>query len=89
MSDSAPTANDVLSANSADTALVPSALQHRWIWVVIGPTASGKTGVGKALASELNFPFIEGDDVPSLSHSRSAALLWHLARSPVGNPITQ
>jgi gluconokinase len=74
MSDSAPTVgpNDVLPANSADTALVPSALQHRWIWVVIGPTASGKTGIAKALASELDFPFIEGDDVSPLSHSGSA-----------------
>lgn len=44
-------------------------LKHRWIWIVTGPTASGKTSTAKALADYLNFPFIEGDDVrsPSLS----------------------
>lgn len=40
-------------------------LKQRWIWIVTGPTASGKTSTAKALADYLDFPFIEGDDVPS------------------------
>ncbi|KAK3380660.1 P-loop containing nucleoside triphosphate hydrolase protein [Lasiosphaeria ovina] len=35
---------------------------HRWIWFITGPTACGKTTVAKALAAELGFTFVEGDD---------------------------
>ncbi|KAK0747053.1 P-loop containing nucleoside triphosphate hydrolase protein [Schizothecium vesticola] len=50
-----------------DTTTIPptldtTTLKHRWIWIVTGPTASGKTSAAKALAAYLNFPFIEGDD---------------------------
>lgn len=36
---------------------------HRWIWFVTGPTACGKTTVGKFIAEKLNITFLEGDDV--------------------------
>lgn len=53
---------------SPDKATTPptidaTTLKRRWIWIVTGPTASGKTSTAKALADYLNFPFIEGDDV--------------------------
>lgn len=35
---------------------------HRWIWFVTGPTACGKTTVGKFIAEKLNITFLEGDD---------------------------
>jgi gluconokinase len=37
--------------------------QH--IWVVTGPAGCGKSTVGKGLANELHYPFLEGDDVRS------------------------
>lgn len=40
--------------------------EHRWIWFVTGPTACGKTTVAKALARELEFTYVEGDDVSFL-----------------------
>ena len=36
---------------------------HRWIWFITGPTACGKTTIAKALAEDLDFTFLEGDDV--------------------------
>ncbi|KAK3312523.1 P-loop containing nucleoside triphosphate hydrolase protein [Apodospora peruviana] len=36
--------------------------RKRWIWFITGPTACGKTTVAKALAKDLNFTFVEGDD---------------------------
>ncbi|KAK3338741.1 P-loop containing nucleoside triphosphate hydrolase protein [Neurospora tetraspora] len=36
--------------------------EHRWIWFVTGPTACGKTTVAKALAKNLNFTYVEGDN---------------------------
>ncbi|KAK3946949.1 P-loop containing nucleoside triphosphate hydrolase protein [Pseudoneurospora amorphoporcata] len=36
--------------------------EHRWIWFVTGPTACGKTTVAKALAKNLHFTYVEGDD---------------------------
>ncbi|KAK3389858.1 P-loop containing nucleoside triphosphate hydrolase protein [Podospora didyma] len=35
---------------------------HRWIWFIAGPTACGKTTIAKALAKDLDFTFLEGDD---------------------------
>ncbi|GAB1318402.1 Gluconokinase [Madurella fahalii] len=35
---------------------------HRWIWFITGPTACGKTTIAKALAHNLGFAFVEGDD---------------------------
>jgi gluconokinase len=32
------------------------------IWIIIGPAGSGKTTVAQYLASELKFPYVEGDD---------------------------
>ena len=42
--------------------------QHRHIWIVTGPAGCGKTTVAQYLAKELSIPYIEGDDVGSLSH---------------------
>ena len=36
--------------------------------VVIGPTGSGKTEVGKTLADKLGIPFVEGDDLHTASN---------------------
>ena len=41
-------------------------LSHRWIWFVTGPTACGKTTIAKFLAQQLDFTFLEGDDVSEL-----------------------
>jgi len=46
-----------------DTAQADIHHGHRWIWFVTGPTACGKTTVAKALAADLYFTFVEGDDV--------------------------
>ncbi|KAK1829775.1 P-loop containing nucleoside triphosphate hydrolase protein [Podospora conica] len=56
-----------------------TALKHRWIWIVTGPTASGKTSVAKALAAYLDFPFIEGDDYHPPSN---------IAKMTRGTPLT-
>ena len=42
-------------------------IQH--IWVITGPAGCGKSTVGRALQEELDVPFLEGDDVSSLSPS--------------------
>ncbi len=36
---------------------------HHQIWLVTGPAGSGKSTVAKHLASSLNYPYIEGDEV--------------------------
>jgi len=46
-----------------DTAQTDIHHGHRWIWFVTGPTACGKTTIAKALAADLRFTFVEGDDV--------------------------
>lgn len=38
------------------------------MWVITGPAGSGKTTVAKYLASELDFPYVEGDDWHSTSN---------------------
>lgn len=51
--------------------------EHRWIWFVTGPTACGKTTVAKALARELEFTYVEGDDVSFFfSYSFKSARGW-------------
>ncbi|KAG2419439.1 hypothetical protein HFD88_004235 [Aspergillus terreus] len=42
--------------------------QH--IWVVTGPAGCGKSTVGKGLANELHYPFLEGDDFHSASNKQ-------------------
>lgn len=61
--------------------------EHRWIWFVTGPTACGKTTVAKALAKNLNFTYVEGDDVSlhfllfsSFFFSCSVSLSWNSGR---------
>ncbi|KAK3399617.1 P-loop containing nucleoside triphosphate hydrolase protein [Sordaria brevicollis] len=74
--------------------------EHRWIWFVTGPTACGKTTVAKALARELGFTFVEGDDyhpkanVEKMSHgepltdSDRAGWLQALAEHETAAPPT-
>ncbi|KXX76624.1 putative gluconokinase [Madurella mycetomatis] len=35
---------------------------HRWVWFITGPTACGKTTIAEALAHNLGFAMVEGDD---------------------------
>lgn len=42
-------------------ATVPQEFQH--IFLVTGPAGCGKTTVAQYLASQMNVPYIEGDDV--------------------------
>jgi gluconokinase len=37
--------------------------KHHHIWLVTGPAGCGKTTIAEYLASQLNFPYIEGDSV--------------------------
>lgn len=37
--------------------------KHKHIWLVTGPAGCGKSTVAKALATHLNMPYIEGDEV--------------------------
>ncbi|KAK5653238.1 hypothetical protein OQA88_9137 [Cercophora sp. LCS_1] len=52
---------------------------HRWIWFITGPTACGKTTIAKALATNLNFTFVEGDDY----HPKA-----NVAKMSLGHPLT-
>ncbi|KAK0627327.1 hypothetical protein B0T14DRAFT_134865 [Immersiella caudata] len=45
-----------------DTAQTDKHHGHRWIWFATGPAACGKTTIAKALAEDLHFTFLEGDD---------------------------
>lgn len=55
------------AANTADTTNnTETHHDHRWIWFVTGPTACGKTTIAKALAEDLGFTFVEGDNVTIL-----------------------
>jgi len=57
-----PVTSSILSP-STDTPSHPDLHHgHRWIWFITGPTACGKTTIAKALAADLHFTFLEGDD---------------------------
>lgn len=49
------------------------------IYIVMGVSASGKTTLGKALATQLNLPFMDGDDF----HSQA-----NIAKMSAGFPLT-
>ncbi|KAK1758784.1 putative gluconokinase [Echria macrotheca] len=51
-----------ITAPNGDTSRTDQHHGHRWIWFVTGPTACGKTTIAKALAADLGFTFVEGDD---------------------------
>lgn len=63
--DYAPNAAELKIANSAQEQKngIPAHERKRWIWFITGPTACGKTTIAKALAENLKFTFVEGDDV--------------------------
>ena len=51
---------------------VPDRFEH--IWIVTGPAGCGKTTVAQFLAQNLDFPYVEGDDVwAPLSRTQSPA----------------
>lgn len=61
----------------------PSPSKHlRHIWLIIGPAGCGKSTVAQFLASRLNLPYIEGDDV-------SLPLLLLQASRPDNVPLIQ
>jgi gluconokinase len=80
-----------------DTAETDKHHGHRWIWFITGPTACGKTTLAKALANDLNFTFVEGDDVrlvPPLSAPCQALTRYqyhpkaNVAKMSRGEPLT-
>lgn len=44
---------------------------HRHMWIITGPAGCGKSTVAQYVAKELSIPYIEGDDVSSLTHPNS------------------
>ena len=57
-------AGPVTSNNTiAKAAGVPSPKYHH-IWLVTGPAGCGKSTVANYIATALDFPYIEGDEVP-------------------------
>jgi len=63
--DYAPNAAELKATDSVQeqNGIIPEYERKRWIWFITGPTACGKTTIAKALAENLNFTFVEGDDV--------------------------
>ena len=53
-------------------------VQH--IWIITGPAGSGKSTVGRGLQTELELPFLEGDDV-SFPHALYTIFPWS---KPIG-----
>jgi len=51
--------------------MTPGHVKH--MWVITGPAGSGKTTVAKYLSSELNVPYVEGDDWHSQSNKDKMA----------------
>ncbi|KAK3353971.1 P-loop containing nucleoside triphosphate hydrolase protein [Lasiosphaeria hispida] len=103
---SIPTSNNTASPAPeqqaiGDTAQTDKHRGHRWIWFVTGPTACGKTTIAQALADDVDFTFIEGDDfhpqasVEKMSHGLPltdadragwlAALRSHETAQPAGS----
>ena len=41
------------------------------IWLVTGPAGVGKSSVAAYLAEHLGYPYIEGDEVSSITHSQA------------------
>lgn len=50
-----------VTTSTLSTPSKPAQMQH--IWVVTGPAGCGKSTVGNVLRTELDIPFLEGDDV--------------------------
>lgn len=68
---SAKNADRTMNGNMTKTPELQLRPAHHHVWLVTGPAGCGKTTVAQHVASKLNLPYIEGDDV-------SGILPWHL-----------
>ncbi|KAJ9647936.1 hypothetical protein H2201_001302 [Coniosporium apollinis] len=54
-----------------DGTVTPS--HHRHIWIITGPAGCGKSTVGRYLAGQLGFPYIEGDELHTAANIQKMA----------------
>ena len=54
--------NHTIQYSGHSAPIMAKPLTHEHIWIITGPAGSGKTTVAAHLATQLNIPYLEGDD---------------------------
>jgi gluconokinase len=55
-----PPPSNIFTSTQTRRRMTPENAKH--VWLITGPAGSGKTTVAQYLATELNLPYVEGDD---------------------------
>lgn len=57
----------ILNSTMAPVNAAVTPPHHRHIWIITGPAGCGKSTIGRYLAEQLSFPYIEGDEVRAVT----------------------